>query len=323
MKEIAIYGAGRMGRVLFEILNPIIDVNYFVDGDSTKWGLRIGKVEIISPEELIKKQCITILSIESEMVKQYLFKNGIHYYYAWKEESNFLCIPEIKQRRDEYLLDRYLHYSYEKQALFYEPIYGANCDNPDHVNVNMSFYEKEELWYDEYVDNRADLRLLCKLLHLFHNGETVCDVGCGNGKLLEELSRNNFSVIGIDGSERRILSLKNLGYEVYLRNFEEPFEMKDEVDVVTCMHVLEHIINIDEMIRSINKMLKKDGTVYIGVPNGKLIDDITHVRQFTSNSLCNLLMRFGFEIENVQQVPYLNYNYNNSILLRARKMKEI
>ena len=34
MKTVAIYGAGRMGRVLLDILNPIIDVKCFIDGVS-------------------------------------------------------------------------------------------------------------------------------------------------------------------------------------------------------------------------------------------------------------------------------------------------
>ena len=44
MKTVAIYGAGRMGRVLLDILNPIIDVKCFIDGDRLKCGTRIGNI---------------------------------------------------------------------------------------------------------------------------------------------------------------------------------------------------------------------------------------------------------------------------------------
>ena len=51
-----------------------------------------------------------------------------------------------------------------------------------------------------------------------------------------------------------------------------------------------------------------------------MISDETHVRQFTGNSLCNLMIRHGFEIENIQRVPYLNYSFDNGLFLKATKV---
>lgn len=322
MKTVAIYGAGRMGRVLFDILNPIIDIKYFVDWDPLKCGKKIGKIEIISPEQfLIQGNCAVILSIENEAIEEFLLKNKITYFYAWKEKNNFMCIPEIKKRRDDYLLDRFLNYTYEKRALYIENVHEEIPDSSDQTSKeNMQYYDNERLWYDEYVENRADLRLLCELIYLNHKDEIICDVGCGNGKLIEELQKHNVKVLGVDGAENRVLRLKEAGYEVYLKNFEESFEIEQAVDVVVCMHVLEHIVRVDQLIHSIYNMLKKQGTVYIGVPNGNMISDETHVRQFTGNSLCNLMIRHGFEIENIQRVPYLNYSFDNGLFLKATKV---
>lgn len=322
MKPVAIYGAGRMGRVLFDILNPIIDIKCFVDMDSSKWGTKIGRMEIISPEQLlIQDNCTVVLSVEDESVEEFLLKNKIAYFYAWKENNNFLCIPEIKKRRDDYLLDRFLNYTYEKRALYVENV---NEDIPvvsgQSSKENMQYYDNESLWYDEYIENRADLRLLCQLIYLNHDDALVCDVGCGNGKLIEELDKHHVKVFGIDGAPNRVLRLKNRGYDVYLENFEKTFEIEQSVDVVICMHVLEHIIHVDQLINSIYNMLKENGTVYIGVPNGNMISDETHVRQFTSNSLYNLMIKHGFEIENIQRVPYLNYSFENGLLLKAKKL---
>ena len=97
MKTVAIYGAGRMGRVLFDILNPIIDIKYFVDWDPLKCGKKIGKIEIISPEQFLAQgNCTVILSIENESVEEFFKKNKITYFYAWKENNNFLCIPKTQ-----------------------------------------------------------------------------------------------------------------------------------------------------------------------------------------------------------------------------------
>ena len=75
MKTVAIYGAGRMGRVLFDILNPIIDIKYFVDWDPLKCGKKIGKIEIISPEQFLAQgNCTVILSIENECVEEFFKK---------------------------------------------------------------------------------------------------------------------------------------------------------------------------------------------------------------------------------------------------------
>ena len=74
MKTVAIYGAGRMGRVLLDILNPIIDVKCFIDGDRLKCGTRIGKIEIISPEQFLTQTNLSKNFLKK--IKSHIFMRG-------------------------------------------------------------------------------------------------------------------------------------------------------------------------------------------------------------------------------------------------------
>lgn len=91
--------------------------------------------------------------------------------------------------------------------------------------------------------------------------------------------------------------------------------------MVTCLHVLEHVNSVNRLVETIYNIMNNNGQVYVGVPYEGLIDDATHVRQFTVNKLANLFINHGFKIINIQTVPYLNYEVNNTILLHAEKIK--
>ena len=53
-EKIIIFGAGKLGQKLFEIMNPVYPVSFFCDNDEEKWGTLFCNVPIISPTELLK-----------------------------------------------------------------------------------------------------------------------------------------------------------------------------------------------------------------------------------------------------------------------------
>ncbi len=62
-------------------------------------------------------------------------------------------------------------------------------------------------FYDEYDNLYSSYLQLLLPLHV----ETVLDIGCGNGKLLKLLEKNNFKAFGIDRSVKMINRAKKLG----------------------------------------------------------------------------------------------------------------
>ena len=95
------------------------------------------------------------------------------------------------------------------------------------------------------------------------NGLRILDVGCGGGILCEPLSRLGADVTGIDTNEKAIkvakehAKIKNL--KINYINAELSQVEKCSFDIITCMEVLEHVENVNQIISISNNILKKNG----------------------------------------------------------------
>ena len=95
----------------------------------------------------------------------------------------------------------------------------------------------------------ADVKSDCKIL----------DIGCGNGSLLNELSKNykNCELHGLDISEKQLLYLQ--GVKTYCIDIEK-FETNEKFDYIFCMEMIGYVKNQTETIDKILSMLNKNGT---------------------------------------------------------------
>ena len=98
----------------------------------------------------------------------------------------------------------------------------------------------------------------------------VLDVACGNGTLLRELSKKaKIQANGIDISENMISSAKmrypNINFQVKPCY---PLEWGDEsIDIITVCCAFHHFDNPHGFVNECQRVLKKNGTVYIADPN--------------------------------------------------------
>jgi len=92
----------------------------------------------------------------------------------------------------------------------------------------------------------------------------ILDIGCGGGILTEPLSRLGAKVTGIDTNKKAINIAKEhakkskLKINYYNTNISE-FTTTNKFDLITCMEVLEHVDNLEIMIKQIRKLLKNNG----------------------------------------------------------------
>lgn len=104
------------------------------------------------------------------------------------------------------------------------------------------------------------------------SANSLLDIGCGTGYFLEAISKQGWKAFGIEKSEsvrnqtRLRLSLQTEDTD-YL-----PSVPNESLDAVTLWHVLEHIENLNETFDNIYRILKKDGTAFIALPNRKSFD---------------------------------------------------
>ncbi len=97
----------------------------------------------------------------------------------------------------------------------------------------------------------------------------ILDIGCANGIYKRDFIKNN-EFYGID-NDRSLLSIaERKGYKTFNVdiNFQKKLHFKnEEFDIVICFDILEHLINPISFLNEVNRILKKNGLLFISVPN--------------------------------------------------------
>ena len=104
-------------------------------------------------------------------------------------------------------------------------------------------------------------------IKIFKGCKKILDVGCGTGWFVKFLKENypETEIVGIDVVDGR----KFKDFEFFLANIENlPFEA-EIFDGIFCKDVLEHLQNPLHGLIELNRILKKDGKIFISVPDKK------------------------------------------------------
>ncbi|MCW5959736.1 MAG: class I SAM-dependent methyltransferase [Pyrinomonadaceae bacterium] len=153
-------------------------------------------------------------------------------------------------------------------------------------------------------------------------GGKALEVGCGNGNYLRYLKRHGWEVNGVDLSPHAVTAAKkNFDIEVFNGQLEECSFPDESFDYVHLSHVLEHFFDPLESMRKIYRLLKKDGIVFIDVPNAdgtgaKLSanywygwDAPRHLFTFTPRTLSLLVNEAGFKISKLRTDVWNSFDW--------------
>ena len=101
--------------------------------------------------------------------------------------------------------------------------------------------------------------------------KTALDVGCGAGLLCEPLARLGGNVTGVDAAPENIEAAKAhaelSGLSINYRAGEIAAQRLDQFDVVTCMEVIEQVIDPAAFVAELVRHLKSDGLLLLSTPN--------------------------------------------------------
>jgi len=150
-----------------------------------------------------------------------------------------------------------------------------------HINYN-TFREQQYQHYLSYIPN--DTR-------------TVLDIGFGRGEFLLTLQARGYMVYGCDIDENLVKWGKENGLNVELGGAETVSQTygNDAFDLVSCLHVLEHLDSPLAALKEFYKVSKK--YVLVAVPNAynRLPELGSHLYSFNYRTLTNLALKVGFE----------------------------
>ena len=140
----------------------------------------------------------------------------------------------------------------------------------------------------------------------------VLDIGCGRGTELQALNTIGWDCYGTEHSIEDLNHLLEKGITIF--NEEQLFNCKfhnDKFNIITLWHVLEHIINPNDLLLEIHRILAKGGILIIEVPNfGSLQAKLNrskwiytetprHLYHYTIQSLTKLLKDKSFNIKSI------------------------
>ena len=135
------------------------------------------------------------------------------------------------------------------------------------------------------------------------------EIGFGVGFLLEKMMEQNFKMHGCEAEMLDIPILQKIKkkFVYYPASFEDVNLNEKKVDFFYGIHVIEHLADIQKSFKFMYHHLNPKGTIFFITPNGSSLglkwfkaawwnlEDPTHVRFFTPNSIKTLLKQTGFQ----------------------------
>ncbi len=159
--------------------------------------------------------------------------------------------------------------------------------NKASLNFNQEELNKFNKLADHWWDPKGDFYSLHMLNPLRFNyikqhtelqTKKCLDVGCGGGILTESLATRASVVTGIDLAENALSvaekhsttsNLQNINYEQ--SSVEDHCEKNEsEYDVLTCMEMLEHVPNPEQIVMACSLGVKQGGHLYFSTINRNL-----------------------------------------------------
>jgi SAM-dependent methyltransferase len=168
-------------------------------------------------------------------------------------------------------------FSYEDSYDFY--------GRPEMRAFERARYENYANWVATFLERRPP--------------QTVLEVGCGNGWVLELLRESHPSIefAGLEPSAAACRRGNEAGLNVQQGTVDDQLRSEKRYDFIYCANVIEHVADPARFVRAIRELLTERGAALIICPCGNVIDPellfVDHIHSFTRENLAALLKREG------------------------------
>jgi SAM-dependent methyltransferase len=171
-----------------------------------------------------------------------------------------------------------------------------------------------------------------KLIHKYVKSGKILDIGCGTGEFLHNIQHKDFIATGIEPNENaRNQAKRKFGLAVYDETDINGLQ-KNQFDVITLWHVLEHVYDLDERISQIKELIADNGILIVALPNPSswdakhykkywaAYDCPRHLYHFDQINVKNLFSKYGFEVFNKRPM-YFDSFYVSMLSEKYRQSK--
>jgi SAM-dependent methyltransferase len=194
---------------------------------------------------------------------------------------------------------------------------------------DLTAMHEAEAGSDHPIDVASRRRAVQELgRHLRGHADTILEVGCSSGYMLQDLRRAfpGALVIGSDyvGAPLTRLAAAEPDLPLLQIDLTECPLPDASVDAVVALNVLEHIADDVAAVRQIHRVLKPGGVAYIEIPAGPSLFDVhdkvlMHHRRYTRGGAVRLFEAAGFKVERPTHLGFLVWPAFAAVKLRNKR----
>ena len=164
----------------------------------------------------------------------------------------------------------------------------------------------EKLRAGEAVGLGWNKRIVLRRLKTLHPGR-VLELGAGVGVVARYLSNRPVEYLGVEFEQNIAREAALLGLDIVAGDYKTAAEITGarSLDAVLAFEVLEHVQDIGDCLRSLNRLMKTEGVLGFSVPNLRACENYrpprlgqygppVHLNFWTQGSLEKTLAFFGF-----------------------------
>lgn len=145
------------------------------------------------------------------------------------------------------------------------PKYYESEDYISHTDGKRTLFEKTY----QFIKNIALANKLKLINNCAPKKGLLLDIGAGTGDFLLTAKNNGWNTIGFEPNSKA----KEMAQKKGINFTENTSDIQDHsFDVITMWHVLEHVLDLEIQIKELKRLVKKDGTIIIAVPNFNSFD---------------------------------------------------
>lgn len=134
--------------------------------------------------------------------------------------------------------------------------------------------------------------------------ERVVDIGAGQGHFLISIHAEGWrNLVAVDLDDRNFSAFQSR-YSIETHKCDVTKESLDlptsSVGLVSCMHIIEHLLDPSHLLAEVRRILKPGGHFFLITPDWRkqyltFYQDPTHVRPYDKEALSRLFRMHGFE----------------------------
>jgi len=247
----------------------------------------------------------------------------IHYLHYYKMDNTFVMKPidyakgHVQRTPD---FDTRVQEPYRPMSMVVDLVKNKDSVSPDtnaskvnYINSNQKsstdtasdHYNAAYFEWQKNIGAFGGIANIFKFKEFIHPTDTVIDFGCGGGYLLENINCQNKIGIEINDTAREEALKRGIKAVATTEEIQD-----NTADVIISNHALEHVVSPVEVLQSLYKILKVNGTIIFVVPHQDTMEgydpnDINkHLYSWNQLTFGNLFAKAGFKIVKVEAIQH-------------------